>query len=176
MSTLTDIVDRRLTGYSVVNVGPSPGCYQCSLECPCIDDDCNCGREEERLDAAFECTHESTCGGCELSPGYACPAVTFADCNVWRTAAADASGCACNGPDGCKCDASGTDSDAYQCAADGVTFSRESCESCGSTVAGHRHYAHALRDDSTDEWDHLEVCGDCAALHANGDEPETTDD
>lgn len=48
-------------------------------------------------------------------------------------------------------------------------FSWSACETCGSTLGGDRHPAHALIDG---ELIHLNTCVDCVTYLANGDEPE----
>jgi hypothetical protein len=50
-------------------------------------------------------------------------------------------------------------------------FSWQSCEVCGSSLGGDRYAAHALDKDGN--LVHLEVCVDCLAYIANGEEPET---
>jgi len=58
-------------------------------------------------------------------------------------------------------------------------FSWHSCDSCGSSLGGDRHVAHAWSDEARekgfpiDELIHMEICVDCVMLHANGDVPET---
>lgn len=62
---------------------------------------------------------------------------------------------------------------------DEPSFSWARCESCGSTLGGDRHDAHALHREAfgpnakrPDEVHHISICTDCACYHANGDEPE----
>ena len=56
-------------------------------------------------------------------------------------------------------------------------FSRQSCDSCGSTLAGNRYAAHGFSGAQTEGSDkslvHLDICEDCLLFHANGDEPDT---
>jgi len=59
------------------------------------------------------------------------------------------------------------------------SFSRYPCDSCGSTLGGNRHHAHAILASSfgkpTKPGDitHIEVCSDCLMYHANGDLPDS---
>jgi len=54
-------------------------------------------------------------------------------------------------------------------------FSREQCDTCGSTLGGSRYRAHARLPKRKGQRQgsiiHLEVCVDCLAYIANGDEP-----
>ena len=50
------------------------------------------------------------------------------------------------------------------------SFSWSACDCCGSSLGGDRHAAHGCLDDGTIL--HMEVCVDCLAYLANGDEPE----
>lgn len=59
------------------------------------------------------------------------------------------------------------------------SFSWSACESCGSTLGGNRHDAHAIHREAfgpnakrPDEVRHITICTDCLLYHANGDEPE----
>lgn len=59
------------------------------------------------------------------------------------------------------------------------SFSWQPCESCGSTLGGHRYAAHAIHREAfgpdaarPDDVHHIEICTDCLVWHANGDEPE----
>ena len=47
-------------------------------------------------------------------------------------------------------------------------FSWSECHSCGSTLGGDRHPAHAYQDDTLV---HFSICTDCLLFHANGDMP-----
>lgn len=49
-------------------------------------------------------------------------------------------------------------------------FSWTQCDSCGTTLGGHRETAHAF--DADGHLYCLSVCADCTIYHANGDEPE----
>jgi len=55
------------------------------------------------------------------------------------------------------------------------SFSRQSCDSCGSDLAGDRHDAHAISKIGipNPEVLHISICTDCLCYHANGDLPET---
>lgn len=50
------------------------------------------------------------------------------------------------------------------------SFSWRQCDTCGSTLGGDRHDAHAL--DRFGVIVHMDVCTDCLMYLANGDEPE----
>ena len=50
-----------------------------------------------------------------------------------------------------------------------ISFSRSSCDSCRSGMAGERHPAHGIIDGDTH---HFDVCAECLFFHANGDLPD----
>ena len=59
------------------------------------------------------------------------------------------------------------------------SFSWQECESCGSTLGGERHNAHAIHKEAfgpdakqPDNVHHVDICIDCLIFYANGDEPE----
>lgn len=59
------------------------------------------------------------------------------------------------------------------------SFSWRECESCGSTLGGDRHDAHAIHNEAfgpdakrPNDVHHISICTDCLLFHANGDEPE----
>ena len=56
------------------------------------------------------------------------------------------------------------------------SFSRYSCDGCGSVLGGDRHPAHGVltedRFSPEDQIIHLDICTDCLLYLANGDEPE----
>lgn len=56
--------------------------------------------------------------------------------------------------------------------ADEPSFSWSHCDTCGSTLGGDRHPAHAFTDDEQQDLVHLDVCQDCLFYFANGDIPE----
>ena len=69
------------------------------------------------------------------------------------------------------------DEKAYELANEGG-FSWQPCESCGSTLGGHRYAAHAIHREAfgpdaarPDDVHHIEICTDCLIWHTNGDEP-----
>jgi hypothetical protein len=72
----------------------------------------------------------------------------------------------------------GGDLERYHDEAREPSFSWSSCDSCGSTLGGDRHAAHAWDADAdpasagTAGLYHLDICTDCLFFHANGDEPE----
>lgn len=53
------------------------------------------------------------------------------------------------------------------------SFSWTPCDSCGSSLGGNRHPAHAF--DGEGRMHHLDVCDDCLIYHANGEEPNPID-
>ena len=75
---------------------------------------------------------------------------------------------ACKGCDGCELGDDPTD-DEYEAANEGSSFSRASCDSCGSSLGGSRDPAHFIHEG---EIVHCGVCVDCLLFHANGDVPE----
>ena len=50
------------------------------------------------------------------------------------------------------------------------SFHWTACDSCGSTLGGDRHAAHAFDDKK--EIYHLEICTDCLMFLENGEEPD----
>ena len=55
------------------------------------------------------------------------------------------------------------------------SFSRQPCDSCGSTLGGDREEAYGMyRGDKTSkmEFCKMDICVDCVMFHVNGDEPE----
>jgi len=61
---------------------------------------------------------------------------------------------------------------------DESSFSWSSCDSCGSSLGGDRHKAHAIHKDAfgpnakkPDDVHHIEICTDCIMWHANGELP-----
>lgn len=61
--------------------------------------------------------------------------------------------------------------------ADEPQYGTSSCDSCGTSVAGNRHYAHGKIAESEDEahekpTTHFSICEDCLLFHANGQEPK----
>lgn len=85
----------------------------------------------------------------------------------------------CPGCGTCGLDESdGMESEAYQLAQEGDSFSTSSCDSCGTHLAGYRGPAHASRvvekgSQSLGDpgYVHLDICSDCEAFHANGTLP-----
>jgi len=61
----------------------------------------------------------------------------------------------------------------HQCEPD--EFSREQCDSCGSTLAGYREQGSGIFTDSEGKIQIIPMvlCTDCTMYHANGDEPDT---
>lgn len=85
--------------------------------------------------------------------------------------------------DPCKeCDGTGLTCECSECAdctdgEDEGSFSWRECDTCGSSLGGDRHRAHALMSDTPDNLQgkpliHLDVCVDCLFYIANGDLPE----
>jgi len=50
------------------------------------------------------------------------------------------------------------------------SFSWSQCDSCGTTLGGDRHVAHAFTKEM--EVIHLDICTNCHMFHANGDLPD----
>ena len=80
----------------------------------------------------------------------------------------------------CTCgdDIDPNDIEALQ-AYDEGSFSWSECDSCGSTLGGDRHNAHAIHREAfgpdakrPNDVHHVDICVDCLLFHANGDEPE----
>ena len=57
------------------------------------------------------------------------------------------------------------------------SFSWAPCDSCGTTLGGDRHAAHAWQQATADnrlgDLCHVDICTDCLLFHANGDQPES---
>jgi len=66
---------------------------------------------------------------------------------------------------------SADDDHALDCANE-PSFSWSVCDSCGSSLGGDRHAAHAISREGGLDITHIEICVDCVVWHANGEEPE----
>lgn len=78
---------------------------------------------------------------------------------LWTDGAQLAAG-PCPGCEECGLgDVDSMDTEEYELANEGESFSSSQCECCGSTFAGERHYAHSI--DEEHGILHWDVCVDC---------------
>lgn len=83
---------------------------------------------------------------------------------------------ACPGCEDCGLEDCDVDSDEYINSSQKTEFTWSPCECCGSGLGGSRYWAHGFitYDDGTEQLVHFELCYDCFAFLAWGEEPRRT--